>query len=66
MGRIELQLSRKFYEMTGSKAAIGFKLMDGPHDWNALGIFPQVASPSAPTYTAADGLCEVYLPAYAE
>lgn len=66
VGRIELQLSRKFYEMTGSKAAIGFKLMDGPHDWNALGIFPQVASPSAPTYTAADGLCEVYLPAYAE
>ncbi len=66
IGRIELQLSRKFYGMTGSKAAIGFKLMDGPHDWNALGIFPQVASPSAPTYTAADGLSEVYLPAYAE
>ncbi len=66
VGEIEVQFLRSAFLMTGAKAGFGFKLMDGMNNWDALGLIPQVASPSAPTFTAADGLVMVYLPAYAE
>ena len=66
IGRIECQISRKHFDITGSKAALGFKLMNGADDWKALGLAPQVGSPSAPTYTAGEEMLTVYLPPYAE
>lgn len=65
-GKLEILFSRSAFGMTGSKAAFGMKVMDGFNGWRALGLAPQVASPNAPTYTAADELLYITLPPYAE
>lgn len=40
-GRVEVQLSRQFFEMTGSKARFAVKVMDQYNNWKALGLLPQ-------------------------
>ena len=65
-GKLEILFSRTAFGMTGEKAAFGMKVMDGFNGWRALGLAPQVASPNAPTYTAADELLYITLPPYAE
>ena len=65
-GKLEILFSRTAFGMTGEKAAFGMKVMDGFNGWRALGLAPQVASPDAPTYTAADELLYITLPPYAE
>lgn len=43
IGRIEIQLQRKFFELTGTAACFAVKFMDGAHDWNAYGLLPTSA-----------------------
>ena len=42
-GKLEIRLSREAFGMTGDKAALGFKFMDGDHQWRALGFAPQIS-----------------------
>ncbi|MBR6246975.1 MAG: hypothetical protein IKR15_06430 [Bacteroidales bacterium] len=42
-GQIELRFSREAFGMTGSKAALGFKFMDGANGWRAIGFAPQIS-----------------------
>lgn len=65
-GKLEIRFSREAFEMTGAKAALGIKVMDGFNGWRALGIAPQAAPEAAPTYTAAKELLYIYLPPYVE
>lgn len=70
-GRIEAQFERKFFEMTGSKAAFGVKIMDGSNNWACLGILPQgtdtvVDSYSGRNVPAPVDMAVIYLPQYTE
>lgn len=41
IGRLEVKMSRKFFGMTGNKARIAVKNMDGAKNWAAYGLLPQ-------------------------
>ena len=64
VGRLEIQLNRTDFGMTGNKARFGVKIMDGANNWRALGILPQ-GTPSAGAFKPAD-MGTIYLPVYAE
>ena len=63
IGQIEIQMSRKDFEMTGDKARFGAKIMDGANNWKALGILPQGVKDGA--FSPVDMLT-INLPGYAE
>ena len=65
VGKVEIVFSREAFNIKGTKAAFGVKLMDGFNGWTALGLAPQAEQPNAPTYTAAEELLYIYLPPYA-
>jgi len=41
IGRIEIQLLRSWFGMTGNKARFAVKNMDGANNWSAIGLLPQ-------------------------
>lgn len=41
LAHIEVQMSRKFFGITGNKVSVGAKIMDGKNNWACLGILPQ-------------------------
>lgn len=63
IGRLEIQLNRKNFGMTGNKARFGVKIMEGNNNWKAIGVLPQDVDGGA--FKAADMLT-INLPAYAE
>ena len=40
VGRIEIRIDRKYFEITGLKAMVGIKVMNGNNDWNCYGLAP--------------------------
>ncbi len=40
VGRIEIQIDRKYFEITGLKAAVGVKIMNGNDHWSCYGLAP--------------------------
>ena len=40
IGRVEIQIDRKYFEITGLKAAVGIKIMSGNEDWACYGLAP--------------------------
>ena len=63
VGRLEIQLNRTDFGMTGDKARFGAKIMDGANYWRALGVIPQDVADGK--FKPAD-MAELYLPAYAQ
>ncbi len=63
VGRLEIQLNREKFGMTGQKARFGVKIMDGANNWKALGVLPQAVEGGA--FKPADMLA-INLPAYAQ
>lgn len=63
VGRLEIQLNREQFGMTGEKARFGVKIMDGANNWKALGVLPQAVEGGA--FKPADMLT-INLPAYAQ
>ena len=63
VGRIEIQLNRTDFGMTGDKARFGAKIMDGADNWKALGILPQGVDGGA--FKPVD-MAVLYLPVYAQ
>lgn len=41
VGKVEIQMSREWFEMKGTKARFGIKIMDMANNWCALGLLPQ-------------------------
>ena len=40
IGRIEIQIDRTYFELTGTQAQVGVKIMDGNGGWNCYGLSP--------------------------
>lgn len=64
-GQVEIMLDREYFGITGEKASVGVKLMDGMNKWACYGLLPQGAKKSAGHHTAADMLT-INLPVYAK
>lgn len=41
VARIEVSMSREFFNMTGTSARIALKVMDSAKNWDAIGLLPQ-------------------------
>lgn len=41
VSHVEVQFSRKYFDITGTKVGFGIKLMSGNNNWNCWGLLPQ-------------------------
>ena len=65
LARIEVKLSREFFGITGTSFRFALKLMDGPNNWNAMGLLPQGETDAEGNFVPVD-LASISLPAYAQ
>lgn len=65
LARIEVKLSREFFGITGTSFRFALKLMDGPNNWNAMGLLPQGEKDAEGNFVPVD-LASISLPEYAQ